>query len=46
METFVELVEAWKTAQPWPRFVIWCLCDAIVVSVAPWVGDKVTGRRC
>lgn len=45
METFVELVEAWKTAQPWPKFMIAvAVTSPLWFTVLAWVGDKVIDR--
>lgn len=45
MEMLMELVEAWKTAQPWPRFVIWVfLTMPLWFPLLVWVVDKVIDR--
>ena len=45
METFVELVEAWKTAQPLPKFVIAAgVTSPLWFTVLAWVGDKMIDR--
>jgi hypothetical protein len=45
MEMLMELVEAWKTAQPRPRFVIWVfLTMPLWFPLLAWVGDKMIDR--
>jgi hypothetical protein len=45
MEMLMELVEAWKTAQPWPKFMIAvAVTSPLWFTVLAWVGDKVIDR--